>query len=336
MTIDTTGMLSWTPTVNDVGTVSPVIALTNSAGTVDVTIPITVTTFAGPPTSVNVLPTGQALPTVTWSPPVTAIGDPVAGYTITLTDLNNNNAVTQYTAGSTATSLGLPNLSASTFTVTVQAFDASGVLGLPTGAVSFSYDPNAPNPTYAFTSNGGAAYVVVGQPLTIQITDLNTANSQGETFSVASGPAGMVVDQYGLVTWTPGVGDIGYVFPVIAVTNSFGTTDVYVSAQVAFTTAVTNVNASGSLSTGLINVSWSPAASPAYDPIAGYYVLLTWTDSSGVVWSTGGETSITDPNPTAFSIQLWPQNVAYTVTVYALDAAGNFGAPSAGTTVILT
>jgi hypothetical protein len=327
MTIDPVlGVLNWTPSA--AGDVSAVVAVTNSAGTADVTIPITVTAFAGPPTSINVMPTGQTLPTVTWSPPITAIGDPVDHYLITLTDQNNN--VTTYTAPSTASSLGLPNLAASSYSFTVQAVDASGVLGLPAGPVSFYYDPNAPNPTYTVTSNGSASWILVGQTMTVQVTDLN--GSSGDSVSIASGPADMAIDQTGLLTWTPTSADIGYAYPVVAVTNSYGTSYAYLSLLAAFASPVTNLAASGSASAETIDVSWSAPAT-AIEPIAGYTVMLTWTDSSGTQWSSFGSTAA---GVTSFSMPAFAGVSTYTVTVNAVDAAGNPGAPSTSITFTLS
>ncbi len=321
MTIDpASGVLNWTPTA--LGDVTPVVAVTDRAGSAEVTIPITVTIFAGPPTSLDVMPTGQALPTVTWSPPIIAQNDSVDHYLITLTDANNN--VTTYTAASTDTSIGLANLSASSYSVTVLAVDPSGVLGLPAGPVTFSYDPNAPNPTYVITSNGGSPFSVVGQTLTSQIIDLNSG-SQGDSFAIASGPSDVTIDQNGLLTWTPTVADIGSANPVVAVTNGYGTSYVSLALYTAFASSPTNVSVSGTLSSGTIDVSWS-APTTAYEPIAGYIVELDWTDSNGVGWSTFGST---EASVTSFSMAAFPGVDTYTVTIYATDAAGNIGAPSA-------
>jgi hypothetical protein len=328
MTVDpVSGVLSWTPTA--LGDVAPVVAVTNAAGGAQVTIPIAVTTFAGPPTGVNVQPTGQALPTVTWSLPIVAANDAVDHYLITLTDQNNN--VTTYTAAGTATSLGLSGLSAGTYTLTIQAVDAAGVLGVPAVPISFFYDPNAPNPTYTITSNGGAPYAVVGQTLTTQITNLNGGN-QGDSFAIASGPADMAIDQTGLLTWTPTTADIGYAYPVVAVTNTDGTSYMSLSLLAAFASPVTNLSVTGTLSGGVINVSWS-APAVAYEPIAGYTVELDWTDTSGVAWSSFGSTA---PGVTSFSMPAFAGVTTYTVTVFAIDAASRPGATSASTTITLT
>jgi hypothetical protein len=328
MTVDpTTGLVTWTPTPDQIGTQSMDFRLTNSAGTADLPLTFTVSDFATAPQNVAV-DTNQLAPVVSWTAPTTIAGDAVASDTIVAT--GQAGTTFTYIASGTATSASLTGLPADTYSVTVQAFDATNSPGDVSTPVTFSYDPNVPVTTYTFTSNGGASYAVVGQTMTAQITDLH--GNQGDSFAIVSGPADMTIDQTGLLSWTPTVADIGYAYPVVAVTNSYDTSYVYLTTLAAFASPVTYLTASGSASAGTIDVAWSAPAT-AFEPIAGYTVTLTWTDSSGMVWSTTGSTAA---GVTTFSTAAVTGISTYTVTVNAVDAAGNPGAPSASIAFTLT
>src|SRR5262249_47790700 len=111
-----------------------------------------------------------------------------------------------------------------TYQMNIQALDAQGNQGLWNTSLSFDYNPSVPNPTYTFISNNGGAYGVPGQPVTIQVSDLNTASP--DVFALISGPDGMTVDpDTGLVSWTPTPADLaqGGAYAVVAVTNAVGT-----------------------------------------------------------------------------------------------------------------
>jgi hypothetical protein len=194
-------------------------------------------------------------------------------------------------------------------------------------------DTNPPNPTYTFTSNGGDPYAVVGQPMTIQVSDLNTA--QPSLYQLLNGPAGMTIDPTtGVLTWTPGLSDIGYAYPTIAAYNSAGISYLYPTIQVVFASPANNVTATGSLSTGLIDVSWTDPTYAA-EAIAGYDVYLSWTDANGVVW-TSGPTFVAAGSDTA-SLTAVSGYTTFSVTIVAVDSSGNEGAyPLSGTTVTLS
>jgi hypothetical protein len=139
--------------------------------------------------------------------------------------------------------------------------------------------------------------------------------------------------QSGLLTWVPTLADLGYAYPVIAVTNAIGTVDLYPSIPVVFAATVTNVAASGSLSTGLIDVSWTDPTFAA-EPIAGYNIYLSWIDSMGNFWTTGA--TFVAFGSTSTSLPAWPGVMTFLVFVVAADANGNEGAyPDSGTSVTL-
>lgn len=196
-------------------------------------------------------------------------------------------------------------------------------------------DINPPNPTYAFTSNAGGAYAVPGQQMSLQVTDQNTA--QPSVFILNSGPPGMTINSNtGVLTWTPTLGDLGLgsVSPVIEVINTVGTTYLYPIIPVVFASTINNVTASGSLSTGIIDVAWTGPAIFS-EPIASYNMYLSWVDSGGVVqFALAGSApagsarfSLTAPAPGI---------TTYTLYIVAVDSLGREGAMSnTGTTVIL-
>jgi hypothetical protein len=170
-----------------------------------------------------------------------------------------------------ATQLGM-----SVMTFQVANANASVNVTLPLFVGQPTADTNPPNPTYSFVSDGGAAYAIPGQQVTLQAADLNTAQPSG--YFLESGPAGMTVDSNtGAITWTPGLADLGTAYPVIDVINMSGMTRLYPAIPVVFASPVNNVQATGSLATGEIDVSWTDPSLAAED-IAGYNVYLTWID----------------------------------------------------------
>jgi hypothetical protein len=195
-------------------------------------------------------------------------------------------------------------------------------------------DTNLPNPTYSFTSNGGLPYAVPGQQVTIQFTDLNTA--QPSMYQLVNGASGMTIDpSSGLLTWTPTLPDLdqGYSYPTIEVFNSAGVSYVYPSIPVVFSLPANNVTATGSLSTGLINVSWTDPTF-ASEPLAGYNVYLSWTDATGTV-QTSSPTFI-PVGTDAATLSAIPGFTTFTITVVPVDSSGREGAyPLSGTVVTL-
>jgi hypothetical protein len=323
-----TGQVNWIPAPDQAGAQALTFQLTNSAGTATITVN-PVIYIADAPQDVTVTGLDTLTPTLSWSPPV--YNSLVAGYNIMISgpDYLNYSFTTD---GSTLSAL-LTGLAVypGTYQVNIQATDANGNQGLWNTSLSFYFNPSVPNPTYAFTSNGGAAYAVVGQPATIQVTDLNTTSP--DVFSLVSGPDGMTVDSNtGLVTWTPTLADLGASYPTIAVTNAEGTTYTTLSIPVVFASPVNDVTASFSAGGSGINVSWT-APTTAAEPIAGYDIYVSWTDGDGYVYNAGA--SFVPAGSNAFTLQNLPGDAAsFLITVVAVDSTGNEGAyPTVGTTV---
>jgi hypothetical protein len=321
-----TGVVNWVPTADQVGNAPLTFQLTNSAGTATITVN-PVIYIADAPQNVTVTGTDTLSPVLSWSPPVD--NSLVAGYRVMISGPDYS----QYTFTTDASTLSVP-LSLwsypATYQVNIQALDAQGNEGLWNTSLSFDYAPNVPNPTYAFTSNGGASYAVVGQPTTIQVTDQNT--SLPSTFTLLSGPDGMTVDpDTGLVSWTPSLSDLGGTQAVIAVTNAIGETDEYVSIPVYFASQVNNVAASMAPGGGAVNVTFA-APTFAGEPIAGYNIYVSWRGDEG---GYGYASAFAAAGATSATVPYTPGNAeSLVVIVVAVDDSGNEGAyPDVGTTV---
>jgi hypothetical protein len=227
----------------------------------------------------------------------------------------------------TASQVGLQSL---TFLFT-NATGASADLTVPFYVGPVTSDTNPPNPSFAFTSNGGGAYAVATQAMTIQVTDNNTAQPSG--FLLVQGPSGMTIDpNTGLITWTPSTADIGNTeSPVIEVINTSGVAYIDPTIPVNFASTMNSVAASGSLSTGLITASWADP-DVASEPIAAYAVYLSYVDTTGVTQNV--LVAVAPPGSTGISfLAPDPAVTTYTMYVAAVDSQGRQGAlSSTGTT----
>jgi hypothetical protein len=322
-----TGVVNWVPTPDQAGNPALTFRLTNSAGTATITVN-PVIYIADAPQNVTVSNLNTLTPTLSWSPPV--YNSLVASYNVMIYGPNFLNY--SFTTSSSTLSALLTGLTIypGYYQVNMQALDAQGNQGLWNSSLSFYFNPSVPNPTYAFTSNGGASYAVVGQPVTIQVSDLS--NAPPDTFALVSWPDGMTVDpNTGLVTWTPTVADLGTSSPMIAVTNAVGTTYTTLSIPVVFASTVTNVTGSIGLDGGPLTVSWA-APTAAGEPVAGYDIYVSWTDGDGAAQST---LIFAPAGSNSLPVQGLPDDVStFYLTVVAVDASGNEGAyPNAATMV---
>jgi hypothetical protein len=314
-----TGVVNWVPTPDQAGNPAVTFRLTNSAGTATITVN-PVIYIADAPQNVTVSNLDTLTPTLSWSPPV--YNSLVASYRVMIggPDYLNYN----FTTSGPVLSALLTGLTVypGYYQVNIQALDAQGNQGLWNTSLSFYYNPSVPNPTYAFTSNGGGAYAVAGQPVTIQVSDLT--NAPPDTFALVSGPDGMAVDpNTGLVTWTPTVADLGASYPVIAVTNAVGTTYTTLSIPVVFASTVNNVTGSFSQSGTGIDVSWA-APTAAGEPVVGYDIYVSYTDGDGIAQTT---LIFAPAGSNSLPVQGLPDDVStFYLTVVAVDASGNEGA----------
>jgi hypothetical protein len=323
-----TGVVNWVPTPDQAGNPNTLtFQLTNSAGTAQISL-TPVIYISDAPQNVNVSNLNSLSPVLNWSPPVYN-DNLVAGYRVMISgpDFGQDNFTTD------ASTLSAPLYLWSypgTYQVNIQAFDALGNQGLWNTSLSFYYAPSLPNPTYAYTSNGGGQYAVVGQQMTIQVTDQNT--SLPSTFALTSYPPGMTISSSGLITWTPALTDLGTAYATVAVTNSVGETDLSLSIPVLFASTANNVQASFASGGSAINLNWTDPTFVS-EPIAGYDVYLSWIDGDGYTHSSG--MVFVAAGSDSFVWQNLPGDAeGYVMTVVAVDSSGNEGAyPLSGTTL---
>jgi hypothetical protein len=133
MTLDpSTGLLSWTPGLSNVGTsISVEIVATNSIGTQYVTFNFPVY-FTDQTANVNATVSGHNA-TVTWTAPARNASQ-ITGYLIDLSwTINGVTYLGVFNSTGTGTSdtLSIPVLGSIQYHVTVTAYDAAGDLGVP-------------------------------------------------------------------------------------------------------------------------------------------------------------------------------------------------------------
>jgi hypothetical protein len=308
-----TGVVSWTPTVDQIGVNTLTFQLTNSAGTAQITVNPSLY-ISDAPTNISVSGTDGWSPVLSWSAPLYN-NNLIANYHVTLSGPDFLNE--DFTTGSTATSttLWLSNNPGS-YIVNIQALGPSGE-GLWASS-TFTYNPVLPYPVYSINSNGGAAIGIVGQPVSIQLSDFQTALT--DTYLLVSGPAGMMVDQNsGLVSWTPTQAQLGTQTMDFRLTNSAGSADLSLSFVVYFVDAPQSVTVDLTQSPPV--VSWTPSTDNAGDPIAGYMILVT--DQNGNLY-----TYTTANTATSAVLAGLTAGNSYTLVVQAIDSAGNAGNPS--------
>ena len=171
-----TGLVSWTPSVSDIGTASFTVRATNYAGVRDTsfTVPVYFASAAQNVVASNISTTGA---TLNWSPPAVSV-NPVEGYHISVSYVThsgrfNTTHTLNYTTSAAVTSLVLTGLpSSKSMTVSVRAYDAASHDGLagtthfntayatPTVTVSgapFTYDGAPHAATATATGIGGVA-----------------------------------------------------------------------------------------------------------------------------------------------------------------------------------
>jgi hypothetical protein len=314
-----TGVVNWVPTADQAPGQTFVFQLTNAAGTATISVS-PVVYISDAPQNVAVTGADTSTPTVVWSPPV--YNSLVAGYRLMIYGPDFFNETITTDASTLAAAFPAAG-GAGTYTVNIQAIDAQGNQGL-WSSLSVDVNPNLPNPTYAFTSNGGGAFAIPGQVTTIQVTDQNT--SVPSTFSLLSGPSGMTIDpNTGLVTWTATPADLGEVDPVVAVTNSNGTSYLTIAVPVVFSGPVGNLTASSNAGAGTITVGWTPPAVTS-EPIAGYDIYISWVGDEGNYGGTG--LLVAPAGSTSFTTNVAQGVSSYTVYIAPVDANGNEGAYS--------
>jgi hypothetical protein len=321
MTLDpNSGAGTWTPAPGQDGPTSVTVQETNSAGTSTLTFNFpTYFTTASTGVAVNFYTSTSSTgsfppdftPVVSWTaPPDTGI----AGYYVTVTDAHTQVATT-YDTQSTATSFALPSQPLSQQFVTVTAYDAAGNPSVTSNTFSFYIAAMSP---VSWTFSTPAA--VAGDPLTVQFRPATPYL----TYGIASGPAGVTINPTtGLLSWTPGLGDVGTANIVVSATNGWGTEFLTLNVPVYFTSAAQNVSATNDSS--YIYAIWTAPPENAGN-IVGYNVTLTYT-VNGQTFTTTYTTPTADTSY-AIPIPVYDSTIVYHLTVVAVDGSGDPGAPA--------
>jgi hypothetical protein len=319
-----TGAGAWAPTPDQAGPTTVTVQETNSAGTstLSFSFPAYFTTAPGG-VAVNFYTSTSSTgsfppdftPVVSWTAP--ADSSRVADYVVTVTDAYTQVATT-YDTHSTATSFALTGVSNNQNFVTVTALDANGNPSITSGVANLYILAMSPV-SWAFSTPNAVA----GDPLTVQFHP----GSPYLTYAISSGPAGATINPTtGLLSWTPGLADVGTANLVVSATNGWGTIYASLSFPVDFTGAAQNISASNDSAS--IYVTWTPPPeNAAY--IVGYNVTLSYT-VNGQTYSV----TYTTPTPAtnyALAIPVYDTTIVYHLSVVAVDGAGDLGAPPATT-----
>lgn len=333
MTMDSNGLISWTPTADQGGVHSVTVRGTNAGGTTDLTFAVT-TAFTGAVTNVVVTgETTQVSPTVTWSAPTGEGSDLVTSYNIRAYTRyrwgshthSYRTHIVDYIAAAGSESVDLTGLmTGKTYTLTITPVNVAGLLGEANGTATVTTAPDLP--VVRWTVNGATgtpATVIAGKPLEIALADLTTDPSAMELLTA---PAGLTFDPLtNTASWTPTAADVktGYATTdvVFRVTNSVGPVDVTVPIRVLFSGSVTGAGAFRNGYTA--SATWN-APTDNVTPIAAYQITRYWTFAG----SHKASAAYTVPgSSTSFNFTLVPTGAAnHTgITIVPIDALGNSG-----------
>jgi N-acetylneuraminic acid mutarotase len=318
MTIDpVSGLMSWTPTLADVGNTTVHVRGTNAAGSTDLTF--TFYTFVSTAVSdLTVRYVSPGLPNLSWTPPANSAG--VTGYTVTV----HYNVYTSTVWLTYNTSAATPNVNLTGITtdnvvifITVTPTDAQGNQGVTNPELGFLYSSYEPNIGWTFNQPA----VIAGEPASLQFTDYSGHPS---TWSLVSGPSGMAIDaNTGLLSWTPTLADVGTATATVRAVNGPFSSTVVVHIPVYFTGPVQNISATDDGTN--INATWvAPSDNPAN--IVGYQVTLSWSINGQTFTAT--YTTPTADTTYAIPIPVFDTSIVYHLTVQAVDASGDLGAPT--------
>jgi hypothetical protein len=324
MTIDPgTGLINWAPTLNDAGNTAVHVQATNAAGSTDLTFSF-YTCLSPAVTDVTALYHQPVVPSVSWAPPANPAG--IAGYTVEAHyTVYTSTVYLTYQAPAGATSVDLTGLTMDNVVIfiTVTPTDPQGNRGLSSQQAGFLYNTTVePDVGWAFNQPA----VVAVEPASIQFTDYSGRPS---TWSLVSGPAGAAIDPVtGLLTWSPTLADVGHSSLTVHATSGPFSQNFVVPFTVYFTGAAQSPSASRD--SNYLYASWlAPTDNP--DSIAGYQVTLIWT-VNGQTFTATYLTLTTDTTYT-IPIPVSDDSVVYQLSVRAVDASGNLGAPGPWFTV---
>jgi hypothetical protein len=222
----TTGLISWTPTVSQLGSFSATVQASNSIGHNSQTFSIFVR--QSPPTVPgNLRVTGATTSSVSfaWNPSSDPTG--VTGYEVYSVTLVGHSGRgggyrTVYTpvasaTGTSATATGLH--SGTSYTFVVAAFDSAGLASGYSNRVITVTDTL---PSFTGQPAGTTFNLTAKHPFTLTLSA--TGNPTDFTYSIVNPPSGMTVGgTSGMVSWTPPDSYVGTTNVTFQVTSSAGT-----------------------------------------------------------------------------------------------------------------
>ena len=348
MTVNaTTGVVSWTPTLAQVGVQSAIFRTTNSTGTVGQLIGFSVlpavpdTTPPTPPTNVVVSNVTSITADISWSPGTDDVG--VVGYRFyerhVIHSPKGSGSTTYYTfiAATSDTSVQLGGRKPYTsYPYYLTSVDAAGN---QSGYVAAGFMTTYIAPPGITNSNNGpnaGTFAVVGEAFTSYT--FTGGGLPAATLAVVSAPAGAVWNSpagtSGSFTWTPAAGQEGTATFTLSGTNTSGAiTQSYTVPVYPAGTDLLAPSMPGSLVVD--QVSWNSCrarwtASADNRAVTGYHLVATHLDSRLHTPPYNDQVVAADVAASVLQTTIGglQPGTAYDIMVQAGDAAGNQSAPA--------
>ncbi len=210
-------------------------------------------------------------------------------------------------------------------------FRATNSEGSATVTATINVQANLPvvSKTFAyFGTTFSTPFAVEGDPFELQLYE--TFTNSPITWSVVSGPTGMIVDPAtGAVSWTPGAEHVGIANAVFRATNYAGSTDLPVSLTVhplgtdlRAPTPVAGITVSVIDSTRAA-ITWAPSTDNV--SVDSYRITSSYRTRSGRFMRTVTKTFTAPASATMFEMT-GLSAVKQTVSINAIDASGNVSA----------
>ncbi len=314
MSIDrSTGVISWTPTVADIGTSAVTMQISNYAGSTNYATSIPVA-FASPAQGVVISHIRTTSAVVSWSPPLVA-SETISGYHITASYRAQSGRfmtthTLSFTAAASDTSLTLTALPANkSISVSVAAYDATNRNGL-LGQTSFTTAAAVPSIS---VTGGPFTYDATGHAVTVTAVGTNGTSLVSGSFDVSyngSSSLPILPGSYAVVATftsadpyyaeatgsgtlviqkaTPTIGIIGGPFPYDALPHS-------VTGRAVGIDGVMTVNGSFTFT---YNGSSTPPTNPGIIPVVASFTSLdplygnTTSTGTLVIKSTGTQVPV--------------------------------------------
>jgi len=259
----------------------------------------------------------------------------VVDYTVTFTPVGNGSATTLDAGNHTELTADLGAGDAN-YTITVTAVDAAG-LNASTGPVSPAM--TLPVLSAALSAPTSTAFWVGHAQVPFTATASGGLAPYAFTFTFGDGTTEVVLSNASIVNVTHDFGTyFGDARATVAVTDAVGDTAVSARALVQVWATPLGVEPAIAAGDGLVNLTWTPPASPA-GPVLSYTVF--YTTNPVFAWAL---TSIWPLNSTGHGLNLWntsrtyfdlatPDNLTIFLQVVAWDAYGE-GLLSADTPIL--